>query len=114
MMNALLFLLILSLTFLVFLVPKNYKYYYTLFLLGGAVTLCSVWSFKVLSESGQLPENILEIPILQNSIILTIDRLSAFFIVVVNITVLVGFLYAREYLKPYYQSKNTIAPVNVY
>jgi formate hydrogenlyase subunit 3/multisubunit Na+/H+ antiporter MnhD subunit len=33
------------------------------------------------------------------------DKLSAFFIAVINITVLTGFLYARGYLSSYYQSK---------
>ena len=109
MMNAILFLIILSLTFLVFFIPKSSKYYYTLFLLTGAIVLSSVWCFKVFSGNCQVFNIDLELPAFRNSLILTIDRLSAFFIVVINITVLVGFLYARGYLRPYYQNKNSLS-----
>ena len=51
----------------------------------------------------------LTLPALQSSFILTIDRLSAFFILVVNLTVFTGFLYARGYLEPYYEVKNSLA-----
>jgi formate hydrogenlyase subunit 3/multisubunit Na+/H+ antiporter MnhD subunit len=50
----------------------------------------------------------LNLSILQNSLVLTTDRISAFFIVVINITVFTGFLYARGYLRPYYESKNSL------
>ena len=109
MMNAVLFLIILSLTFLVFFIPKSYKYYYTLFLLTGAIVLSSVWCFKVFSGNCQVFNIDIELPVFRNSLILIIDRLSAFFIVVINITVLVGFLYARGYLRPYYQNKNSLS-----
>lgn len=108
-MNAVLFLIILSLTFLVFLIPKTYKYYYTLFLLTGAIVLSSLWCFKVLSGSGRILDIHLNLPVFGNSLILIIDRLSAFFIVVINITVFVGFLYAKGYLKPYSQTKNSMS-----
>ena len=42
------------------------------------------------------------------SFVFIIDRLSAFFIIVINITVFTGFLYARGYLSPYSQSKNNL------
>src|SRR5664280_2391637 len=109
MMNAILFLTILSLTFLVFFIPKSYKYYYTLFLLTGAVVLSSTWCFKVFSGNCQVLNIDLEMPAFRNSLILVIDRLSAFFIAVINITVLVGLLYAKGYLRPYYQNKNSLS-----
>jgi formate hydrogenlyase subunit 3/multisubunit Na+/H+ antiporter MnhD subunit len=67
-----------------------------------------MWSFILFDgrvETLQVPLNL---RILQNSLHLTIDRISAFFIVVINITVITGFLYARGYLRPYYQSKNSL------
>ena len=109
MMNAVLFLIILSLTFLVFFIPKTYKYYYTLFLLTGAVVLSSVWCIKVLSDNFQALEIYFEFPAFRNNLVLTIDKLSAFFIFVINITVFVGLLYAKGYLKPYYQAKNSLS-----
>ncbi|MBN1413556.1 MAG: NADH-quinone oxidoreductase subunit E [Bacteroidales bacterium] len=107
-MNAILFLIVLFLTFLVFFIPKTLKYFYTLILLAGVIALSSVLSFKVLLGSDKILDLVVEFPFIHNSLVLTIDRLSAFFAVVVNITVLFGFLYARGYLKPYYKSKNAL------
>ena len=107
-MNAILFLIILSLSFLVFFIPKSLKYYYTLFLLIGGIILTFVWCFGVLTGNNQQLDIQLYIPLFQRSFILTIDSLSAFFIIVVNITVFTGFLYARGYLQPYFQNKNAL------
>ncbi len=108
MMNALLFFIILLLSFPVFFVPKSLKYFYILILLTGGIILSSVWCFELVSSDRQILEINLEIPILQNSFTLIIDRLSAFFIVVINITVFIGFLFARGYLQPLYQSNNAL------
>lgn len=108
MMNAILFLIILSLSFLVFFIPKSLKYYYTLFILTCGIILTSVWCFGVLNGNNQQIDIQLYISFFHRSFVLTIDSLSAFFIVVVNITVFIGFLYARGYLQPYYQSKNAL------
>ena len=107
-MSALGFLIILFLSFVVFTVPKSSKYYFSLAVLTACLILSSVWSIGVLF--GNTPEiNITyQLPFILKEIVLTIDRLSAFFIIVVNITVFVGFLYAKGYLKPYYQSKNSL------
>jgi hydrogenase-4 component B len=106
--GSLLFIAILSASLPVFFVPKSYKYYYALTLLVCAVTLTSVWAIRVF----ELSDNRLEINLLpsyaQGTMTLTADRLSAFFIIVVNITVLTGFLYARGYLKPYYDKKSAL------
>ena len=108
MTSIILFLIILALTFPVFFVPKKLKYFYTLFLLICGIALTSVWCFKVLSYSDQTLLLQLELPVFQKNLVLTVDKLSAFFIIVINITVLVGFMYARGYLKPYYQTKNSL------
>lgn len=107
-MDAVLFFIILSLTFLVFIMPKAYKYYYTLFLISGAIVLTSFWCFKVLSGSCEVLD-IYIWPALVNGLKLTVDRLSAFFILVVNITVFVGLLYSKGYLKPYFKTKNSLS-----
>jgi len=67
-----------------------------------------VWCFGVLNGNNQQIDIQLYISFFHRSFVLTIDSLSAFFIVVVNITVFIGFLYARGYLQPYYQSKNAL------
>jgi len=107
-MNGSLFLAIIFLSILVFFIPRSLKYSYSLFLLAGAVALTSIWSFRLLSGNVQILEIPLNLLFIQNSFILTIDRLSAFFILVVNITVFTGFLYASGYLEPYLKSKNAL------
>jgi hydrogenase-4 component B len=107
MINSILFLIILLLTFPVLFIPRKIKYSYTLLLLTSAIILTTIWSLKVLSGI-PLPDIKLTIPGVQNRFDFVIDRLSAFFILVVNITVLIGFLYAKGYLKPYSQNKNTL------
>jgi hydrogenase-4 component B len=107
-MSGILFLIILSLTFTVFFVSKSYKYYYTLFLIICSVILTSGWCLSAFSSVEQAFTVQFELPALQRVLVLTLDKLSAFFIIVINITVLVGFLYARGYLKPYYQTKNSL------
>lgn len=107
-MNGSLFLAIIFLSILVFFIPRPLKYFYSLFLLAGAVALTSIWCFRLLSGSVQILDIPLKIPFIQNSFILTVDRLSAFFIIVINITVFIGFLYARGYLESYNGSKNAL------
>ncbi len=107
-MSAILFLIILSLTFPVFIVPKTFKYYYSLLFLTGVIVLTSIGCGNVLSGSTRSLTLNLELPALQKSLFLTLDKLSAFFIIVINITVFVGLLYGRGYLKPYYQTKNSL------
>ena len=107
-MNGSLFTAIIILSILVFFVPRSLKYFYALFLLAGAVALTSAWSYKLLAGSIQVLDIPLTLPFLQGRFILTIDKLSAFFIVVINITAFIGFLYARGYLEPYYPGKNAL------
>ncbi len=108
-MSNTLFLIILLLTFPVFFVPRNFKYYYSLLVLAGAIILSSVWLADAFSGTpGSVKIVDMSLPFLQNGLILTIDRLSAFFLAVINITVITGFLYARDYIKPYYNTKNSL------
>lgn len=109
MMDSIVFLIILFLTFPVFLIPPKFKYYYTLFILTSGIVLTSLWTFMVLSgESPELRINIY-LPGIQNGFAFVIDRLSAFFIAAVNITVFIGFLYAKGYLRPYHLSKSPLS-----
>jgi hydrogenase-4 component B len=107
-MNGLLFLIILLLSFAIFFIPKSLKYFYTLFLLTSGIILTSIWCFEILSTERQVLEIQLQIPFLQSGFALIVDKLSAFFIVVINITVFIGLLYARGYLQQYYQVKNAL------
>lgn len=107
-MSNTLFLIILLLTFPVFFVPKAFKYYYSLLVLAGGIILSSVWLADAFSGTARPVKLDIGLPFLQNGLILTIDRLSAFFLVVINITVITGFLYARDYIKPHYNTKNSL------
>jgi len=107
-MNAVLFIILLFSAFLIFIVPKPVKYYFTLFLLSSGIILTTVWAFGVLSDSSALLIIKPEFAFLSQFQAFYIDKLSAFFIIVVNLTVFIGFLYAKGYLQPYYQSKNAL------
>lgn len=107
-MSALFFLIIIFLTFLVFIVPKGYKHHYSLLVLISGVLLTSFWSLQVLSGNGETIIISTGVSGLTTIPELIIDRLTAFFITVINITVLVGLLYSRGYLKQYYTIKNSL------
>ncbi len=107
-MSAILFLLIIFLSFAIFIIPRSLKYYYTLFLLLSIVLLTTFWSFQIFSGSDGLIKINAPFDFPGESLIFIIDRLSAFFIIVINITVFTGFLYARGYLAPYEQSSKNL------
>ncbi len=108
MSGGLLFIIIISLSLPVFFVPGSLKYYYSLLILAGGIGLTSIWSFNVLSGSIGIADSKLLIPLIHNNFILAIDRLSAFFLIVINITVFAGFLYARGYLQPFIKTKTPL------
>jgi len=107
-MNIALFFIVLILSFALFPVPKILKHITAIFVLAAGVAITSAWSIEVLA--GGSPELRMEgvIPFLGKSVTLVVDSLSAFFILVVNITILIGLIYAKGYLKPYYLNKNSL------
>jgi len=92
----------------IFLVTKKWKYYLTLVLVLAGVFLTSCWSFDLFSSLDQIQEIKIYPFGADSGLIFTIDRLSAFFIFVINLTVVTGILYAYGYLKPYLNSKSDI------
>jgi len=107
-MNALIFLIIVFLAFPVFIVPKSLKHHYSLLVLISGILLTSFWSFQVLADTGITLKINTGISGLNNIPEFIIDNLTAFFIAIINITVLVGLLYSKGYLKKYYTSKNSL------
>lgn len=107
-MSAILFLIIVLLSFAILIIPRSLKYYYTLFLLSVIVLLSTFWSFEVFSGRDGLITIKAPLDFSGDSFVFIIDRLSAFFIIVINITVFTGFLYARGYLSPYVQSSKSL------
>jgi hydrogenase-4 component B len=108
MMSVTMFLVILILSFWIFTIPKAVKYYFTLSLLIAGIVISSIWSFKTFTGGPEPYVIRLDLESFQSSFIFTIDRLSAFFILVVNLTVFTGLLYARGYLEPYMKVKNSL------
>lgn len=106
MYNSLLLLIIL-LSFTVFAVPGKYKYLCTLGILTACVLLTSLLSSRVFIDNS-VNQLQLRIPLIKTSIPLVTDKVSAFFIIVINITVFVGLLYAKGYLKTYYSTINQL------
>ncbi|WP_421826194.1 proton-conducting transporter membrane subunit [Larkinella sp.] len=88
----------------VFLFRGQTKYYFSLFLHILLIVTASSWAFRALSAGGLMQFNLLEragflLPV-------NIDSLSAFFLVVINLTILMGVLYANGYLKLYRQTQS--------
>lgn len=96
--------IIIILTIVLFLLPKQHQNIISLFMQLGIIGLTSFWAIQAFASS-----NVVEIPFIQlvgNSVALKIDKLSAFFIFVINFTSLTGLIYAKGYLKPYLPNKN--------
>lgn len=107
-MDQVLFSALLLLTFGVFIFSLKSKYYFSLLILTAGIILTSVWAIRVFQLPSQADMLTISFSAAGNSLRLVADRLSAFFIIVVNITVLTGFIYARGYLRPYMASGNSI------
>lgn len=107
-MSITVFVTVLALSFGVFAVPRSVKYFYTLILIAIVVVLSTAWGFRAFSDTSRMVQLQIGCEQCARNFILQIDRLSAFFILVVNLTVLTGFLYARGYLEPYYKLKDPL------
>jgi len=93
------------LSFVILFVPSKGRYYTTLFISLGIVLITSVPAVNVIFSKGVLPE-IFHIATGLGSVTLSIDGLSAFFILVTNFTAITGLLYSKGYLEPYRSLKS--------
>lgn len=107
-MGALIFLIFLVSAFLLFILPRSIKYLFTLLLTSGMIVLTSYWSYEVFYSAEQVLVIRYNLAGLFDLPVFTIDRLSAFFIVVINITVLTGIIFAKGYLEPYRATKKAL------
>ncbi|HBS86727.1 MAG: hypothetical protein A2W91_11915 [Bacteroidetes bacterium GWF2_38_335] len=107
MTDAAVFLILLVLSAGVFIVPARMKYVYTLSVFLASLVITSQWAITafqyqnpiIISHSSFLK---IHLPVM------IIDRLSAFFILIINFTMLTGLVYAGGYLKPYQKSKTPV------
>ena len=106
-MDTILFQTIIILTFALFFIPKQFQFYWSLLLHVGIIIISSFWAIQSLFINAEALK-IAFMPFMGNTLFIEIDKLSAFFILVVNFTVLTGFIYAKGYLKPYFDKKSKI------
>lgn len=93
-------------SFGVFLFRAQTKYFFSLFLHTLLIVTASSWAFRSLSTGGQMQFNLLELT--GFDILADIDSLSAFFLAVISLTLLIGLLYANGYLKLYRKAQSDI------
>ena len=104
--NVTVLIVVMGLSALLFALPVKLKWHgmFALQLLAAA------WTGSAANDVLINDIDVLDLPffwLLGNEVHLVIDRLSAYFILVVNITAITGGLYAYGYLKPYLKSKNS-------
>ncbi len=93
--------------FLVFVVPLRWKGIFTAFLVATGVAATSLLAVRAIGSD----EPVSFLPVIagmQGMPVLVIDRLSAFFILVINFTALTGIFYALGYMKHYHKGKSPL------
>ncbi|GAB3273242.1 hypothetical protein GCM10027347_45450 [Larkinella harenae] len=80
------------------------KYYLSLFLHFLLVVTASSWAFRALSSRGVMQFNLFET--INLSLSASIDSLSAFFLIIISLTLLTSLLYAHGALKQYRQTRS--------
>ncbi len=104
-MNIIIFKLAIVLSLALFLVPKRAQYYFDLFLHIALLSISSIWAIQELFTL-TVPIKLAFMPFMYYTLNIEIDKLLAFFILVINFTVLTGIIYAKAYLKPYFDKKS--------
>lgn len=90
----------------VFFLPKRLMPYFGLLIQLGLACITGYWSVDVLIH-GTVFERELFINFWGHPLEIKVDSLSAFFILVLNFTLLTGATYSIGYLKPYIDKKNS-------
>lgn len=105
-MDVIIFLALTVLSLALLILPKTLHATYHFALQLGLMAISSYWAVQAWSHGQTL---VLELPFMwaQGTPRLMIDSLSAFFVVVINLTMLTGGLYARGYLRPYQSTKSS-------
>ncbi len=99
------FISLVLLSFVIYIVPNRFKYIWTLCLIVSVSAISTIWSIDALFISSIPTVVDIGLDYLNYDFILHIDKLSAFFVLTVNFTVITGFIYAYKYLEPYYRIK---------
>ena len=100
-----LFLVPVILSFFILIMPSRVRFYYVLSLISFIVVLSTIPASYVLFRHGtEIRWNLTGIPI--GSLTVTIDGISAFFILLMNFAMMTGVIYSRGYLEPYCKTKS--------
>ena len=103
-MTIFLFKIAIIFTLVLFILPKQFQYYFGLILHLLIISISGSWAVKALMLSSKL--TLPFIPFLGDMLSIEIDQLSAFFILVIDLTILTGIIYAKGYLQPYFHKKS--------
>jgi formate hydrogenlyase subunit 3/multisubunit Na+/H+ antiporter MnhD subunit len=93
------------LSVVIFFVPKRFQYLLGLLLQVVIILVTSIAAIDSLINGPLVKPQVLAY-IMGKPVFAVIDELSAYFILVINFTMFSGLLYARDYLKPYLESRN--------
>lgn len=107
-MTSTILILLLFSTFLIFVLPKPTKYFFTLLILLSGILISSIWALNVITDATDTLIIKSNISFLSYSPAFYIDKLSAFFILVINFSLFTGLIFANGYLKPYSESKGAL------
>jgi hydrogenase-4 component B len=101
-----LFKIALLLSFAMFAIPKKWKYLLALALQVMLIIPSTAWALQVLNNDTLTIE--MGVDTWSGPIQLTIDALSAYFMLIINLICLCGMIYASGYLKPYLPKKRSV------
>ncbi|OIO99634.1 MAG: hypothetical protein AUJ98_10620 [Bacteroidetes bacterium CG2_30_33_31] len=106
-MEIIIFKLAIILSILIFLISRLYQIYWVYLVQIIIIAVSSLWAIQCLFIS----DSSFEIPLMTfmgSPLLIVIDKLSAFFILVINFTMMTGSIYAKGYLKPYLENKSKL------
>ena len=106
-MSLIVFQLLLVLTFGIFFLSKVRMSYFGLLIQFGLAGITGYWSVNVLIHGTSFERELL-INFWGSPLEIKVDSLSAFFILVLNFTLLTGTMFSTGYLKPYFNKKNSV------
>ncbi len=104
MKSSIIFEILIGFSFLIFFLPTKIRYAFTLLVTLALILVTGNWAVNSLFYNIS-QEYFLNIPFWTGNPKLTVDGLSAFFILTLNFTILTGLLYGRGYLEPYIHKK---------
>ncbi|MFQ5686484.1 MAG: proton-conducting transporter membrane subunit [Candidatus Scalindua sp.] len=106
-MYLIVFQLLFVLTFGIFFLSKRHMSYFGLFIQLGLAGITGYWSVDVLIHGTSFERELL-INFWGRPLGIKVDSLSAFFILILNFTMLTGTMYSTGYLRPYINKKNNV------